>query len=134
MSSTADDMKGSNNGLVPVPEVLTTLSNEVRMLSDSVNELQDLIGNLVVAGAFGGSQSLYELQCLDRMSQGLEAVSDYLGGVSKLSLPEWKIDVTEALQSVKLAELSERLSGIRNEAGEGQQSGAGDFEDFALTG
>jgi hypothetical protein len=104
------------------------------MLSDSVNELQDLIGNLVVAGAFGGSQSLYELQCLDRLSQGLEAVSDYLGGVSKLSLPEWKIDVTEALQSVKLAELSERLSGIRNEAGEGQQSGAGDFEDFALTG
>ena len=62
MSGTADNANGCKAELVPVPEVLTTLGHEVRVLSDSVNDLQDLIGNLVVAGAFGGSQSLYELQ------------------------------------------------------------------------
>jgi hypothetical protein len=51
MSVTADDTNGNNVTLVPVPEVLTTLSHEVRVLSDSINDLQDLIGNLVVAGA-----------------------------------------------------------------------------------
>ena len=85
------------------------------MLSDSVNDLQELIGNLVVAGAFGGSHSLYELQSLDRISQGLDAISDYLVGAAKLSSPEWKIDVVEASASVKLAEISERLSGIKRE-------------------
>jgi hypothetical protein len=133
MSGTADDANGSKAELVPVPEVLTTLSHEVRVLSDSVNDLQDLIGNLVVAGAFGGSQSLYELQCLDRLSQSLDAVSNYLGGISKLAKPEWKIDVSEALSSVKLADVSERLSGIKSETSDAEQSGAGDFEDFALT-
>jgi len=106
----------------------------VRVLSDSVNDLQDLIGNLVVAGAFGGSQSLYELQSLDRLSQSLDAVSNYLIGISKLAKPEWKIDVSEALKSVKLADVSERLSGIKSETSDAQQNGAGDFEDFALTG
>jgi hypothetical protein len=132
MDVTANEANGNNVKLVPVAEVLTTLSHEVRVLSDSVNHLQDLIGNLIVAGAFGGSQSLYELQCLDRLSQSLDAISSYLGGISKLARPEWKIDVSEALSSVKLAEVSERLSGIKSETSE--LSGAGDFEDFALTG
>ena len=134
MSGTADNANGSKAELVAVPEVLTTLSHEVRVLSDSVNDLQDLIGNLVVAGAFGGSQSLYELQSLDRLSQSLDAVSNYLVGISKLAKPEWKIDVSEALRSVKLADVSERLSGIKSETSDAQQCGAGDFEDFALTG
>jgi hypothetical protein len=132
MDVTANEANGNNVKLVPVAEVLTTLSHEVRVLSDSVNHLQDLIGNLIVAGAFGGSQSLYELQCLDRLSQSLDTISSYLGGISKLARPEWKIDVSEALSSVKLAEVSERLSGIKSETSE--LSGAGDFEDFALTG
>jgi hypothetical protein len=132
MDVTANEANGNNVKLVPVAEVLTTLSHEVRVLSDSINHLQDLIGNLIVAGAFGGSHSLYELQCLDRLSQSLDAISSYLGGISNLARPEWKIDVSEALSSVKLAEVSERLSGIKSETSE--LSGAGDFEDFALTG
>jgi hypothetical protein len=130
MSGSVDDSNGSARALVPVPEVLTTLSHEVRVLSDSVNDLQDLIGNLVVAGAFDGSPSLYELQCLDRISQSLDAISDYLGGISKQSSGEWKIDVAEASRGVKLAEVSERLNGNKHEGEEASQSSAGDFEEF----
>lgn len=118
--------------LVPMPEVLATLENEIRVLSDGINDLQELIGNLVVAGAFDGTQSLYELQSLDRMSQSLDAISDYLGSASKLSSPEWKIDVAEAARSIKLADVSDRLKGLKQEASSGTH--AGDYDDFALIG
>jgi hypothetical protein len=134
MSDGKDKANGGAVALSPIPEVLTTASHEVRLLSDGVNELQELIGNLVVAGAFGGSHSLYELQSLDRIAQGLEAVADYLNGVSKLSSPEWKIDVAEASRGVKLAELSDRLNGNKSDGAEPSHAGAGDFDDFALTG
>jgi hypothetical protein len=132
MSSDEKKQNDATVTLVPIPEVFTKISHEIRMLSDGVNDLQELISNLVVAGAFGGSHSLYELQSLDRISQSLDAISDYLGGASKLSSQDWKIDVAEASRCVKLAEISDRLNGVKRE--ETTQSGWGDFDDFALTG
>lgn len=131
MSVDKNTINGAACTLVPIPEVLLTVSEEIRLLSDGVNDLQELIGNLVVAGAFGGSHSLYELQSLDRISQSLEAISDYLGGASKISSSDWKINVAEASRCVKVAELSDRLNGIKRE--EVSQNGAGDFDDFELT-
>lgn len=131
MSGEKNNTNGAAGVLVPVPEVLTMVSDEIRMLSDGVNDLQELIGNLVVAGAFGGSHSLYELQSLDRISQSLEAISDYLGGASKISSPDWKIDVAEASRCVRIAEMSDRLNGIKRD--DASHNGAGDFDDFELT-
>lgn len=131
MSGDKNNTNGAAGALVPVPEVLMKVSDEIRMLSDGVNDLQELIGNLVVAGAFGGSHSLYELQSLDRISQSLEAISDYLGGASKISSPDWKIDVAEASRCVKIAEMSDRLNGITRD--DASHNGAGDFDDFELT-
>ncbi|CEJ87423.1 conserved hypothetical protein [Hyphomicrobium sp. GJ21] len=131
MSGDKNNTNGAAGALVPVPEVLTMVSEEIRMLSDGVNDLQELIGNLVVAGAFGGSHSLYELQSLDRISQSLEAISDYLGGASKISSPDWKIDVAEASRCVRIAEMSDRLNGIKRD--DASHNGAGDFDDFELT-
>lgn len=130
--SGSDKNKNDGSGtLVAMPEVLATLSNEIRLLSDGVNDLQELIGNLIVAGAFGGSHSLYELQSLDRISQNLDAISDYLGGAAKISSPDWKIDVAEASRAVKIAEIGDRLNGIRPD--DSAQHEAGDFDDFELT-
>jgi len=124
----ADEMNGDARRRVSVPEVLTTLSHEVRVLSDGVSDLQELVGNLLVAGAFAGSSSVYGLQCLDSMSQNLQAIADFLLGVSKQSSPAWKVDVAEASHAVKLAELSGRLNGTANEAA--VTSATGEFEDF----
>jgi hypothetical protein len=126
-----DNKKKTHTTMSPMPEVLETLSGEVRLLAGEMNELQELISNLVVAGAFGGSNSLYKLQSMDRIWQSLEAISDYLGGVSNLSSPSWKIDVVEASRSVKLAEVSERLRGIKRT--QDAHHDAGDFEDFVLS-
>jgi hypothetical protein len=126
-----DKNKKTEAMMIPMPEVLETLSGEVRLLAGEMNDLQELVSNLVVAGAFGGSNSIYKLQSIDRIWQSLEAISDYLGGVSNLSSPTWKIDVAEASQNVKLAEIVERLRGIKRS--QDAHNEAGDFEDFVLS-
>jgi hypothetical protein len=128
MSNGADETNSSKPAVIAVPEVLRTVSHEVRLLTDGVSDLQDLVGNLIVAGAFGGSNSLYELQSLDRLCQNLDAIADYLAGVSRLSSPDWKVDVTEASRVVKIGELGSRLSGS-GETGEAVEA-RGEFEEF----
>ncbi|MFT3732403.1 MAG: hypothetical protein QM780_13460 [Hyphomicrobium sp.] len=124
MNSAKD--RDQHSASVPVTDVLLTVSNEVRMLSDAAGDLQNLVGNLVVAGAFGGSHSIYELQSLDRLCQSLGAVADFLHGLSGHASPEWKVDVTRAAGAVKLAEVSERLTGKRSECSDA----TGEFEEF----
>ncbi|WP_414464129.1 hypothetical protein RLW55_07045 [Hyphomicrobium sp. B1] len=124
-------MNNHNGGLqqsvnVPVPDVLRTTSDEVRMLAGSAADLQNLIGNLVVAGAFGGSQSIYELQNLDRLCQNLDAIADFLDGLSESALPAWKIDVASAAKTIKLADVAQRLTGQTADS----QNATGDFDDF----
>ncbi len=109
-----------------VPDVLLAVCNEIRMLSDAAGDLQGLIGNLIVAGAFDGSQSIYELQSLDRLCQNLGAVADFLGGLAKDTSPDWKVDVSRASEAVKLADISNRLAGRKVEI----QDETGEFDDF----
>lgn len=111
---------------VPVPDVLRTTSDEVRMLAGSAADLQNLIGNLVVAGAFGGSQSIYELQNLDRLCQNLDAIADFLDGLSESALPAWKVDVASAAKMIKLADVAQRLTGQTDDG----QNATGEFDDF----
>ncbi len=114
---------------VAVPEILTTVSAEVRMLSDMADDLQNLVGNLVVAGAFDGSPSLYQLQSLDRLSQNLSAVADFLSSVADGSSKDWKVDVSGAARAVKLADVCDRLTG-RKTSNETAEEAAGEFDDF----
>ncbi|MBS0238424.1 MAG: hypothetical protein JSR89_08390 [Proteobacteria bacterium] len=129
MTDSNQDAQGSPQARVAVPEVLETVSVEVRMLSDTAGELQDLIGNLVVAGAFGGSQSLYQLQSLDRLCQSLNAVADFLAGVANGSSVDWKVDLTDAARAVKLADVCDRLIG-RKAGDESSGDLTGEFDDF----
>lgn len=123
----SDDGERKNDGQgVPVGEILVRVSHEVRLLSDTAGDLQNLIGNLVVAGAFGPSHSIYELQSLDRLCQSLGAVADFLQVLSDGTSNGWKIDATHAMRTVKLADISERLTGQKIEADEA----TGEFEEF----
>lgn len=129
MNDSNQEGQGSPRAGVAVPEVLAIVSAEVRMLSDTAGDLQDLIGNLVVAGAFGGSQSLYQLQSLDRLCQSLNAVADFLDGVASGSSVEWKVDVSDAARAVKLADVCDRLTG-RTAGDESSGDLTGEFDDF----
>ncbi|WP_045834933.1 hypothetical protein [Hyphomicrobium sp. 99] len=129
MNDSNQEGKGLPRAGVAVPEILTTVSDEVRMLSDTASDLQDLIGNLVVAGAFGGSQSLYQLQSLDRLCQNLGAVADFLASIANGSSPDWKVDVTDAARAVKLADVCDRLTG-RKATTDPSEETSGEFDDF----
>jgi hypothetical protein len=109
-----------------IPAILSTLSQEVRQLSIEASDLQNLIGNLVVAGAFGGSHSIYELQNLDRLCQNLGAIADFVSGLADHSSANWKLDVESASEKVKLADLRDRLIG----QGGDRPDATGEFEDF----
>lgn len=129
MNSSDQEGKALPGAGVAVPEILTTVSAEVRMLSDMADDLQNLIGNLVVAGAFGGSQSLYELQSLDRLCQNLGAVADFLSSIADGSSKDWKVDVSSAARAVKLADVCDRLTG-RKTVTETPEEATGEFDDF----
>jgi len=123
MNNNGESQRSMN---VPVSDALRTTSDEVRMLAGTAADLQNLIGNLVVAGLFGGSQSIYELQNLDRLCQRLDAVADFLDGLSQSALPAWKIDVASAAKTIKLADVAQRLTGQIGD----EENAAGDFDEF----
>ena len=121
-----DNTGGAIRPEAPLKDVLMSVSHEVRMLSDMASDLQTLVGNLVVAGSFGGSQSIYELQNLDRICQHLGAVADFVHGLAKHSSVDWKVDLVRASATIKLTEVSDRLTGRRTD----MPIGEGDFDDF----
>lgn len=86
-----------------------------------VEDLEVLIGNLIIAGGIKSSSSLFQLQKLDRLRQELAGLAEYADGVGRLSLSHWKVDAVEAAHFVTLLELSDRLVHDR-----GQPSGASD--------
>jgi hypothetical protein len=109
-----------------VTDVLKSVSDEVRMLSDMAADIQNLIGNLLVAGAFDGSQSVYQLQSIDKLCQNLGAVADFVENIAKKTSADWKVEVTGASNAVKLTEVGNRLGGRSPRNNES----AGEFEDF----
>jgi hypothetical protein len=130
-----DSRIANGAALTGMPDVLATVSHEVRMLADSAAELQDLIGNLTVADHAAPSTSIYDLQALDHLSQSLEAIAEFLAAVSKLSASSWQVDVTEASRAVRLAELGRRLNGGHAVAETAESTGDFDcFESWHLTG
>lgn len=95
----------------PVADLLDRAVGEMRDMTNVVNDLEALIGNLVIAGAFGSSNSIYDLQKLDRLRQNIGGIADFLKGISQAAARAWTVDTVKASEGVKLADLSDRLSG-----------------------
>lgn len=99
------------SNVTSVPALLDRAVIEMRGLTSVVNELESLIGNLVIAGSFGSSNSIYDLQKLDSLRQNIGGIADFLDGISRGAAPEWTVDASNACELVTLADLSERLRG-----------------------
>lgn len=130
MSTSKVSLSNSPGQIEPVKELLNRAVGELRDLSSVVNELEALVGNLVLAGSFGSSNSIYDLQKLDHMRQHISGVADFLHGIRRISEPNWTVDTLEASADVKLAELSNRLRGGISVPTEIDGSDAGHFELF----
>lgn len=113
-----------------VPDLLDRAVSEMRDLTSVVNELEVLVGNLVLAGSFDSTSSIYDLQKLDGLRQSIGGIADFLDGIRRNSEPVWTVDASIATEDVKLAELSERLR--KGKRGDTQEIDTltGDFEMF----
>lgn len=111
MNTPKVSLSAKPSNLASVPALLDRAVIEMRGLTSVVNELEALIGNLVIAGSFGSSNSIYDLQKLDSLRQNIGGIADFLDGVGRGAAPEWTIDANSACELVTLAELSDRLRG-----------------------
>lgn len=98
-------------GAEPISQLLTRASAELRDMASVTDDLEALVGNLVLAGSFGTSNSIYDLQKLDLLRQSIAGIADFLDGICRSSHPGWTVDSNSAAETVKLAGLSERLRG-----------------------
>lgn len=115
-----------------VSDVLTLLGHELRMMSDGVSELQDVIGNILSNVEPCSGSHLYELQSIDKLCQTLAALSEFIDGIAEQASPDWRVDASRAALGVKLADLSNRLNG---RAAQSDESDVFDcFDDWAMTG
>lgn len=129
MSTAKGQLQAHQTKTESVPQLLDRAVAEMRDLTSVVNDLEALVGNLVLAGSFGSSHSIYDLQKLDRVRQNIGGIADFLDGISRSSAPEWSIETDKAAASVKLADLSERLRGSAAGSATAKDD-AGDFEMF----
>jgi hypothetical protein len=113
-----------------VPDLLDRAVSEMRDLTSVVNELEVLVGNLVLAGSFDSTSSIYDLQKLDGLRQSIGGIADFLDGIRRNSETVWTVDASIATEDVKLAELSERLRKGRRGGVQEIDTLAGDFEMF----
>jgi len=124
------DNEAAAKSATSVPELLDRAVSEMRDLTSVVNELEVLVGNLVLAGSFASTSSIYDLQKLDGLRQSIGGIADFLDGIRRNAEPEWTVDAKMAAEDVKLAELAKRLrKGTRAETQELDDE-AGEFEMF----
>lgn len=118
---------------MPLSETMSILAHELRMLTDSANELQDAIGDVIAsAGPTAASSPIYALQNFDRICQSIAAVADFVDGLGQQANPEWLIDAQRAATEIKLSGLASRLTG-KPEVEDDTDVFAG-FDDLAAAG
>ena len=77
------------------------------VLARSAAELADLIQQ---CAALGGDAT-QDMQALDWIAQHLEGLSSFLDALAVKAGPGWRLDTTDALDALSLAELAHRLRG-----------------------
>lgn len=130
MSTTSVKVIVAQAGPEPVAQLLDRAVSEMRDLTSVVNELEALVGNLVLAGSFSTSNSIYDLQKLDLLRQNIGGIADFLDGIRLTAHPGWAVDTDLAAAPVKLADLSARLRGVSSES----YAATGDADCFELFG
>lgn len=97
-------------GAEPNP-TLGALSRELVAAREMALGLQDAVAELLASEGDGFSAAVFRLQSLDRLTQTLEDLAGYVAALAQGAGPGWRPDLTEALATLRLRDLAERLSG-----------------------
>ena len=114
--------------MTPLGALLGTAATEVDALSDVAGRLHSLIARHISQGN-ASEKSIEDAQMIDYLIQHLEALGDFLAGLSCVTPADIMVNAERARAGVGLADLARRLMG--EVAGEGVPAGpAGDCELF----
>ena len=115
--------------LVPMPELLSRIQRELRQLASATDRLQAAISPAISVADLNSSGLLPAMQSLDRMSQTLCGIADFVAVIAS-SVPEsWGVDSRAASLALSLTDLSTRLT-LANTDGDAAKPAPGDCEHF----
>ncbi len=94
---------------MPIADLLRRMAQELRDLTPVVENLQLLVGRLVLAGAIRDSGAAHQLQHFDSLGQTLAAIADFAEALGGDAPVEWLLNPHSASRAVLLSDLAARL-------------------------
>jgi hypothetical protein len=114
----------------PVADLLQRIADELRDLTEVVDDLQTLVARLVAASAIRDADAMRELQKFDRLGQNLSGVANFAEALGESAPEDWLVNPQSASRSVHLSELAARLISRRRLTPSSGSIGAGELECF----
>ncbi len=125
----------SASSQAPIADVLGRAARELTHVGGLLDDLESVLGPLILEAGRGRADVLRHAQGLDHIGQKLACLADFLAALAQAARREWLVDPSVAARVVTLADLALRLKGpgdaSRPGADAGSSSaGSGDCELF----
>jgi hypothetical protein len=114
----------------PVADLLQRVADELRDLTQVVDDLQALVGRLVEASAIRDGDAMRELQKFDRLGQNLCGIANFAAALGAAANVDWRLNPQSASRAVALSDLAARLASQCKQAPASGSVGAGELEFF----
>ena len=114
-----------------LPDVLMRIVSELHDVAYLIERIEPQLANVTDAASGDVSERMMVLQGLDLAVQKTRGLAEFIDTITA-SIPEgWIVDVTTALNLVKLADMQKALSnGLRHGHSQPLGKAVGDFEAF----
>jgi hypothetical protein len=127
---TMNSFETAKTRAIPVSDLLRHIAEELRDVTQVVDDLQLLVARLVAVSAIRDSATMRELQNFDRLGQTLSGVANFAEALGHAATADWAVDPQSAARAVHLSDLAARLVSRREKAGVSGGVGAGELEFF----
>jgi hypothetical protein len=127
---TMNSFETAKTRAIPVSDLLRHIAEELRDVTQVVDDLQLLVARLVAVSAIRDSATMRELQNFDRLGQTLSGVANFAEALGQAAAADWAVDPQPAARAVHLSDLAARLVSRREKVGVSGGVGAGELEFF----
>ncbi len=111
MSILSDPRDSGGPEHVPVAELLSNASRELRTLCSAATAVETAVGALITTSNPRDIAEMRGLQELDRLIQHIDGLADYLGALARASDGLGAIDAAAARRLIKVRRLADGLAG-----------------------
>jgi hypothetical protein len=115
---------------IPVADLLKHIAEEIRDVTQVVDDLQLLVARLVEVSAIRDGDVMRQLQNFDRLGQTLSGVANFSEALGLAAHADWSVNPQSAARAVHLSDLAARLVSRQEKAPATGSAGAGEFEYF----